>query len=63
MRKTFKQFERVPVEVVEKILEQQTHFTKSDNHSNVKRKPVPRKLRRAARGSSLLPKKAEVLTS
>jgi hypothetical protein len=63
MRKPFRQFETVPVKVVEKILEQQTHFTKNDEHLNVKRKPVARKLRRAARRLSLVPKKSEVLTS
>jgi len=63
MRKTFQQFEQVPVAVVEKILEQQTHFTKFDKQPNVKRKAVARKLKRAARGLRLLPKKAGVLTS
>jgi hypothetical protein len=58
MPKTFKQFERVPVEVVEKILEQQSHFAKGDPDP----KPVSRKARRAARGLHLLPKRTEVLT-
>ena len=62
MRKTFTQFERVPVEVVEKILEQQTHFTKSDDHRKGKRKPVARKVRRASRGLSLVRRKIEGLT-
>ena len=63
MRKTFEQFERVPVEVVVKILEKQTHFTKSDDQPNVKHKPVARRVRRAARRLSLAPKKVKVLTS
>ena len=62
MRKSFKQFKRVPVEVVEKILEQQTHFTKSDDHRNVKSKPTPRKLRRASRRLRLVPRKMEAQT-
>ena len=58
MRKTFKQFERVPVEVVEKILEEQSRIVKTD----AGHKPLPRKVRRAARGSNLLIMKIEALT-
>jgi hypothetical protein len=61
MRKTFKRFERVPVEVVQKIVEQQSHFSKSDGDPNEKSKPLSRKLRRAARRFSTFHKKVKVL--
>ena len=58
MRKTFTHFEQVPVEAVEKILEQQAAMTKRDDNP----KCVVRKSKRAAPRSSASPKKFEVLT-
>jgi hypothetical protein len=57
MRKTDTHFEQVPVEVAEKILEQQSILAKRDG----KRKLMIRKSRRVASGASTLPKKVEVL--
>jgi hypothetical protein len=57
MRKTFTHFEQVPVEVVEKILEQQATVTKRDDNP----KRVLRKSKRAAGGPRTSPKKIEVL--
>jgi hypothetical protein len=57
MRKTYRHFERVPVAVVEKILEQRETLAKRNGN----RKLVVRKSKRAARGPSTLPKKVEVL--
>jgi len=57
MRKTYTHFERVPVAVVEKILERQQSFAKRNGN----RKLVVRRSKRAARGPSTLPKKVEVL--
>jgi hypothetical protein len=58
MRKTFTHFEQVPVEVVEKILEQQVVVTKRGGH----RKLAVKKSKIAASGPSAVPKKVEVLT-
>jgi hypothetical protein len=57
MRKTYPQFERVPVEVAEKILEQEISPAKRDGN----RKLVVRKSGRAANGRHAAPKKVEVL--
>jgi len=57
MRKTFTHFEQVPVEVAEKILEQQISAAKPDGN----RKAVVRKSGRAAIGPHVVPKKVEVL--
>jgi hypothetical protein len=57
MRKTFTHFEQVPVEVVEKILEQQTSLAKRDGN----RKLAVRKSKRAASGPGTSHKKVEVL--
>ena len=57
MRKTFTHFEQVPVEVAEKILEQQNSLAKRDGN----RKVVVRKSGRTANGPHVLPKKVEVL--
>ena len=57
MRKTYRHFERVPVAVVEKILEQQATVTKRDDNP----KRVVRRSKRAAGGPRTSPKKIEVL--
>ena len=57
MRKTYTHFEQVPVEVAEKILEQESILAKRGG----KRKLVIGKSKRAASGASTLPKKVEVL--
>ena len=57
MRKTYTHFERVPVAVVEKILQMQESLAKRNgNH-----KSAVRKSKRAASGPGTLPKKIEVL--
>jgi hypothetical protein len=58
MRKTFTHFEQVPVEVVEKIIEQQAAVTECDGHHEV----AVRKSKRAASGPRALPKKIEGIT-
>jgi hypothetical protein len=57
MRKTYPHFERVPVEVAEKILELEGCPAKRDGN----RKLVVRKSGRAAKGRHAAPKKVEVL--
>jgi hypothetical protein len=57
MRKIFTHFEQVPVEVAEKILEQQNSLAKRDGN----RKVVVRKSGRAANGLHLVAKKVKVL--
>jgi len=57
MRKTYPHFERVPVEVAEKILEQESSPAKRDGN----RKLVVRKSGRAANRRHAAPKKVEVL--
>lgn len=57
MRKTHPHFERVPVEVAEKILEQQNIAAKRDGD----RKRVVKKSERTANGIHAVPEKAEVL--
>jgi hypothetical protein len=57
MRKTYTRFERVPVEVAEKILEQQNIAAKRDGD----RKCVVKKSERTANGLHAVPEKAEVL--
>jgi hypothetical protein len=57
MRKTYPRFEQVPVEVAEKILEQQSSPAKRDGN----RKILVRKSGRAANGPRAVPKKVEVL--
>jgi hypothetical protein len=51
-------FEQVPIEVVEKILEQEGTVAKSDNG----RKSVPRKSKKAERKPRALPRNVEVLS-
>jgi hypothetical protein len=58
MRKTYTHFEQVPIAVVEKILARQSSLVKRDGS----RKRVVRKSKKAANGTSALPKKVEVLT-
>jgi len=57
MRKTYPHFEQVPVEVAEKVLEQESPAAKRGG----KRKLVIRKSGRAANGRHAVPKKVEVL--
>ena len=57
MRKTYRHFERVPVAVVEKILEQRESLAKR----NGKRKLAVKKSGNAANGRHTVPKKMEVL--
>ena len=57
MRKTYTHFERVPVEVAEKILEQQNIAAKHDGD----RKRVVKKSERTANELHAVPEKAEVL--
>jgi hypothetical protein len=57
MRRTYTHFERVPVEVAEKILEQQNIAAKRGGD----RKRVVKKSERTANGLHPVPEKAEVL--
>jgi hypothetical protein len=57
MRKTYTHFEQVPVEVAEKILEQENSAAKLAGKST----RVVKKLRRAPSGPQTLPGKLEVL--
>ena len=57
MRKKNLHFEMVPVEVAEKILEQESSTAKREG----KRKLVVKKSGRAANGMRVVPKKVEVL--
>ena len=57
MRKKYIRYELVPVEVAEKILEQESSPAKRDG----KRKLVVKKSGRAANGRHTVPKKVEVL--
>ncbi len=59
MRKTQPHFERVPVEVVLKIIEQQDSPASSNGHS----KQAGKKSSRAKIGPRAAPKKVEVLKS
>jgi len=58
MRKTHTHFEQIPVEVAEKILEEQSSPAKRDGN----RKLVVRKSGRDANGPHAVPKKVEGLT-
>jgi hypothetical protein len=58
MRKKHTHFEQVPVEVAEKILEQQNSATNRDGN----RKRVVKNLGRAPIGPQALPRKLEVLS-
>ena len=57
MQKTRAHFEQVPIAVVEKILEQQGSLAKPNGDHKI----VIVKSKRAAKGSSTLPEKVEVL--
>jgi len=57
MRKTYTHFERVPVAVVEKILQMQESLAKRNGN----RKLVVKKSRKAPSGPQAQPRKAEVL--
>ena len=59
MRKTYRHFEQVPVEVVEKILEQQSILAKRNGN----RKLVVRRSKRAASRPGTLSRKVEVLVT
>jgi hypothetical protein len=57
MRKRRRHFEQIPIAVVEKILEQQRSFAKPNGDHKI----VIWKSKRAAKRSSTLPAKVEVL--